>query len=144
MKHFFKSLSMRPFPGKELDDPKRIYNYQFSRARRVFKNAFGILADCWRIFRRQIEVNSNNAVKICKATIVLHNFLKSLNTLIDNSGWNVPSKLVDREIDRSFVNGDWRTEVSNESRLLIICQTASNMHSATAKTIRSEITDYCF
>ena len=137
-----KPWLMRPFPGKELDDLKRIYNYRLSRARRVVENAFGILAARWRIYKRPIEVTPKNAVKICKATIVLHNFLKSCDKYIDNSNRYVPQSFVDRENEGIVINGDWRTILANEWSLHKIRKTASNMHSSTAKTIRSELTDY--
>lgn len=70
------SFTMRPYPRSgRLDLQKKIFNYRLSRARRVVENAFGILAEKWRIYRKAIICSLANAKKIVQATIVLHNFI---------------------------------------------------------------------
>ncbi|XP_064486004.1 uncharacterized protein LOC135398534 [Ornithodoros turicata] len=68
---------MRPFPGTDLDDTRRVYNTRLSHARRCVENAFGILASRWRIFRRPLNVKVENVEFLVQASIVLHNFLRA-------------------------------------------------------------------
>uniref|UniRef100_A0A3B3S004 DDE Tnp4 domain-containing protein n=1 Tax=Paramormyrops kingsleyae TaxID=1676925 RepID=A0A3B3S004_9TELE len=65
---------LRPYPRRNLSQPKRIFNYRLSRARRVVENAFGILAAQWRIYHWVIGVGPVNVDAIVKATVALHNF----------------------------------------------------------------------
>lgn len=57
---------------------KRVFNYRHSRCRRCVESAFGILAGKWRVLRTTMEVNVDNATTITLATIVLHNFVLSM------------------------------------------------------------------
>ncbi|XP_043217774.1 protein ALP1-like [Amphibalanus amphitrite] len=69
---------MRPYPGRteaRLGVRATVFNYRLSRARRIVENAFGILAQTWRIYRRPMNVNVQHACKIVHATCILHNFL---------------------------------------------------------------------
>ena len=66
----------RPYPGNELSEEKRIFNYRLSRARRVIENAFGIMVARWRIFSHPIQASVEIAEAITKAAICLHNFLR--------------------------------------------------------------------
>jgi hypothetical protein len=40
---------LKPYPQKKLDYQKRIYNYRLARARNVVENAFGLIANRFRI-----------------------------------------------------------------------------------------------
>jgi len=67
---------MRPYPrARNLNIRKKIFNYRLSRARRVIESAFGILVARWRIFRKPIIATIRTAIRIVKATTVLHNFI---------------------------------------------------------------------
>ena len=47
---------MKPYPQKGLITEKRVFNYRLSRMRRISENVFGILANCWRAFRRSFSL----------------------------------------------------------------------------------------
>lgn len=68
---------IRPYPRKNLNDEKRVYNYRVSRCRRVVENAFGILAQRWRVYFRPLQCKIDSVYKIIKATVILHNYLSS-------------------------------------------------------------------
>ena len=68
---------MRPYPGRRearMGMEASIFNYRLSRARRVVENAFGILAQVWRLYRRPLNVTPEHAQALMMATCILHNF----------------------------------------------------------------------
>lgn len=66
---------MKPYPFRQLDHNQRVYNYRLSRVRRVVENAFGILANRFRVFRSTILLHPDSVTKITLASACLHNFL---------------------------------------------------------------------
>lgn len=74
-----KPFLMRPFPYRQsrTHHRKEKYNTSLCKARRVVENAFGMLAQKWRIYHRPIEVNVDTTISIVKTTCILHNFLRT-------------------------------------------------------------------
>lgn len=84
---------LRPFPSRNLDAKKRIFNYRLSRCRRNVECAFGILANKWRVFHTPIQVSPENIDKIIKACCVLHNFVRRRDGVNYEDGEAYPSTM---------------------------------------------------
>ncbi|XP_047115635.1 protein ALP1-like [Schistocerca piceifrons] len=85
-----KTYLMRPYPGTNLTNDKAIFNYRLSRARRISENAFGILQQKFRIFRRILQGDPNNLTMIVTAACVLYNFIRKME------GYRVPEQRMDQ------------------------------------------------
>ena len=76
---------MRPYPkvktAARLPREVQIFNYRLSRARRIVENAFGILAQRFRLYNRRLQLKPTTVKFIVKATCVLHNYLREHSTL---------------------------------------------------------------
>ena len=71
-----KDWLMEPYPGRNLTEHQRIFNYRLSRCRRTIENTFGILCAKFRIFRRPIKASLPLIENIVKAAVCLHNYLR--------------------------------------------------------------------
>ncbi len=58
-----------------MDEPEKIFNYLLSCACRVVENAFGILAQRFRLYHRKLSMTHEHTKQIVQATTVLHNFI---------------------------------------------------------------------
>ena len=103
-----KTYLMKPYPQQNLDNPKRVCNYRFSRARRVVENVFGILANRWRVFRSPIALMPENVEAIVMATVTLHNWLLKNG----NKEAYAPQSLVDciNPSNGCILPGLWRND----------------------------------
>jgi hypothetical protein len=68
-----KKYLLRPYPGVSArnDENKQIYNYRMTRARRVVKNAFGVLTQKFRLFYGRIQLSPENAEKVVLPACIL-------------------------------------------------------------------------
>lgn len=123
---------MKPYPYRNLEKEKHIFNYRLSRARRVVENAFGILAHRWRVFLTTMKLSPDKVTDIIFAACCLHNLMVEKNKASYTSAADLENT------DHTLVRGTWR----NDQVLTNIQPTT--LHNATkdAKTQRILLTDY--
>lgn len=124
---------MKPYPQRNLDRAKRIFNYRLSRARRVVENAFGILANTFRVFLTTINLAPDKVVNIILAACCLHNFLVE-----NNKHAYVSAHDVEDTDQHSFTAGVWR----NDPQLISVSGGSNRNPAQCAKEQRQELTDY--
>lgn len=66
---------MKGFPASTSAADELVFNYRLSRARRIVECAFGIMANRFRLLRKSMHNSPDNAIKITRCIIALHNFL---------------------------------------------------------------------
>ena len=125
---------MKPYPFSNQTYEQRIFSYRLSRARRTVENAFGILANRFRIFLAPINLHPHKVEKIVLAATVLHNVLVS-----ENMSEYMPSGSIDREDINSgeIQQGSWR----RETPLLNLNSGPRKKSPTDAKRIREQ---YCY
>ena len=129
---------MRPYPGRNLSEPQANFNYRLSRARRVIENSFGILAARWCIFRRPIIAKTDNVVVYTKASIALHNFLRTTKSSV----YCLLGFIDSEDADGNVICGSWREEQGSSGGLLPVRQAGSNHHSRIAAMARNNFCTY--
>ena len=102
---------MKPYPQKNLSLEKRIFSYRLSRMRRISENAFGILANRWRVFRKPFLLEPEKVKAITYAVLMLYNWHRKESDI--GKVYFSPT-LVDRE-DPESIEGSWRKEIPTES-----------------------------
>ena len=131
---------MKPYPQKQLTLEKRVFNYRLSRMRRISENAFGILANRWRVFRKPFLISPEKVKTITLALITLHNWLRKESSL---GKVYIPPTLIDHENPETgeVIQGSWRNEQPLESWKSLSIDKKNNS-TIEAKRIRKEFTEY--
>ena len=101
---------MKPYPQKDLTIDNRIFNYRLWRARRISDNAFGILANRWRVLRKPFSLQPEEVKIITFAILVLHNWVRTESS---TRRIYVPPNLIDIEdlSNDETIYGDWRSDI---------------------------------
>lgn len=105
---------MKPYarPAASEDQTKTIFNYRLSRARRLVENAFGILAQRFRIFYTPIQMKTSTVEYVITSACIIHNLLT------DEQPISPSSDLPISELD-SYSNTNDSSDTNNQSQLLI-------------------------
>lgn len=132
---------MKPFPGLNLDERRRIFNYRLSRARRIVENAFGILVSRWQFLLKPVGFHPDVVIKCLLASITLHNFLMSSTNVRRNL--YCPPEFLDKEDHLGLVkNGLWRNELNEANAPQDINNIPLNGNALNANNIRDTLADY--
>nr|CAI5850163.1 unnamed protein product [Callosobruchus analis] len=132
---------MKPYAGQLLSQsPERVFNYRFSRARRIVENAFGIMASVFRVFRKPMQLKVDNVEKITKACVYLHNYLRKSKT---SRSLYTPSGSFDNEDleNGTIIPGTWRSITQNDAGLICLDR-VPRRPPTDAKLIREEFKEY--
>lgn len=117
----------------EGDKQKKVLNYRASRTRRVSENAFGILANRYRILLSTIRLPVEKVELIVETLCILHNFL------IDESDGTYLSATDVEDTELCTVEeGVWRLDTA----LPGIPQQGGNRTSCTAREVREKFRTY--
>ena len=121
----------KTYPQKNLRLEKCIFNDRLSRMRCLSENAFDILANCWRVFRKPFLLEQK-VKAITLAVLTLHNWLRKESDI----GKVYFSQTVDRKDPETgeVIKGSWRKEIPTGIR--------AHNPADKAKRIREEFTDY--
>ena len=118
-----KTYIMKPYSKQDLSEAEGIFNYRLSKARRISENAFGIMANVFRVLQTPIMLSPEKVEKVVMAMYVLYNFLRQAA----RSSYISP-----------FVEGD-----NIDSNTLLQLKPAMGKNSSNeAKAIRDELKNY--
>jgi hypothetical protein len=101
-----RNTLLKPYSKINLTLKQKIFNNRLTRARRVSKNAFGILAQRFRVFGRPTELKFSTIVLVIKSACYLHNWLRRTSSSYIRMGC-VDYEDLDTE---TFDEGQWRAE----------------------------------
>lgn len=131
-----KDNIIKPFSGvQQRRSVQRSFNYRLSRARIVVENVFGILSAVFRVLRKPMLLEPDNAEHVVFACIYLHNFLRKQET---NNYFTF-----DEDIDGNIVEGTWRQD-NIDIRFFTLSQRVGRKSTRTAEEIRLEFAKYFF
>lgn len=98
-----KTTMMKPYSHRSMDREEHIFSYRLSRARRVVENAFGILANRFRILLTAMGHAPSTSRLIVKTCVILHNLMRIRYPALQNQQLDC-----ENPINRDLIPGEWR------------------------------------
>ncbi|CAL1600770.1 unnamed protein product [Knipowitschia caucasica] len=132
---------MRAYPGAALSEEK-VFNYRWSRARRITENTFGILAARWRILGRPLKCFPNKAITIVKACVVLHNYLAYTDEGNTEPCCYITPSFVDVDTVGQLQEGEWRRVTAGSLEDLAPYQLTRAGSTRAARAVRTDLTTF--
>ncbi|XP_073420788.1 uncharacterized protein [Dendrobates tinctorius] len=127
---------LKPFPLKTITPERRIFNYRLSRARRVVENAFGIMANRFRVLHTPMNMKLDSIDSVVMACCVLHNFLRRR----DSSSYCPPGFMDSVDATNGEVQlGEWRSNAPAIADLRLL---GPGRYTQDAKACREEYCHY--
>lgn len=127
---------IKPYSKQNLSGLERIFNYRLSRARRIVENAFGLLANRFRVFVGPIHLDPAKTRMVTIACCCLHNYL-----LKRRDDYFTPNSVDRYDEQGNVLDGDWRqlADTQNNFYPLEVHQSRDNNN---GKRIREELSQY--
>lgn len=131
---------MKVYSGHHRKGTKeRIYNYRLCRARRVVENVFGIMSAVFRVLRKPMLLQPENATLVVNAIAHLHNFLRRNRRSRD---LYTPPGSFDRDNLGVITPGSWRADTEENTGLMDLDE-QQEAAQIVPQEIREEISNYC-
>lgn len=127
-----RNYLMKPYPKRGLSKEERIYNYRLSRARRTVENAFGILANRFRVFHTAICLKPDHIEPLVMSACVLHNMIIRRNARRQEGDQEHP-------VTHAVIPGSWRSDPSLGAALPTV---TGNTATRDAKEQRNLLKEY--
>ncbi|XP_057299342.1 uncharacterized protein LOC130629968 [Hydractinia symbiolongicarpus] len=132
-----KKYIMKPYAFRGLSREKRIFNYRLSRARRIVENAFGILANRFRVVLSPMLLPPENVKKVTLACCALHNFLRKKKP----SEYSPPGSFDVKNLKNGSVHScEWRSQTQRGMESINFA--GSNNYKNDARIIRDKFCAY--
>ena len=96
-----------------LYDSQKTFSYGLSRAKHKIENAFSILVEKWRIFKRKMRSSIETVQEIIEACVCLHNYLQRTQS----SSYTLQGFIGVEGFDGAIKEGHWRNIVKHDNAL---------------------------
>ncbi|CAH2108869.1 unnamed protein product [Euphydryas editha] len=132
---------MKPFPGQHPEGSmQRNFNRKLSSVRIVVENAFGVMSARFRVLRKPIALQPNEASRVVMACALLHNFLRKSS---HSQSIYTPSGYTDTIANGEIINvGTWRQDIGEGEGAFRSMRNIARRSALTAIEVRNKFAEH--